>query len=248
MSLDVSKLQKVVELGEGVKRARCPACAEIGSDRTGQHLRIDSDGRFGCCVFPGDREHRKRIFALAGNQTKREIKVRVAAVAVHKPIQSGVLGRLGRTFGSPDGASEVESEILEMEESRTQRTGEQDWNIDTEETETELRTARTGQTECIEELCNDERTLRTPQLSLVLQQEDSEIEKYETHIYKDCDEGVRCVRVNREKLPHLTPGGDLVIPFDSPERYHWWKSGQSVKETLAELREREKEVENGATF
>src|SRR5262249_30033762 len=102
--------------------------------------------------------------------------------------------------------------------------------------------------ECIEELCNDERTLRTPQLSLVLQQEDSEIEKCETHIYKDFDRGVRCVRVNREKLPHLTPGGDLVIPFDSPERYHWWKSGQSVKETLAEVRERAKEIENGATF
>jgi len=25
-----------------------------------------------------------------------------------------------------------------------------------------------------------------------------------------------------EHLPYLTPGGTLVIPFDSPERYHWW--------------------------
>ena len=148
---------------------------------------------------------------------------------------------------APDGVSEVESEIAEREESRTCRTGEPNSNSDIENHEKDLRTARTGQTECIEELCNYERTLRTPQLSLVLQQEDSEIEKYKTHIYKDFDKGVRCVRV-KEKLPHLTQAGDLVIPFDSPELYHWWKSGQSVKQTLAELRERAKEVENGTTF
>jgi hypothetical protein len=41
-----------------------------------------------------------------------------------------------------------------------------------------------------------------------------------------------------EKLPYLTPGGTLVIPFDSPERYHWWKGGQSVSETLAEVKRR----------
>jgi hypothetical protein len=44
-------------------------------------------------------------------------------------------------------------------------------------------------------------------------------------------------------LPFLTPGGDLSIPFDSPERYHWWKpDGQrlSVAETLKEVKERMK--------
>lgn len=257
MSLHLSKLQKVVELGEGVKRARCPACAESGSDKTGQHLRIYPDGKFGCCVHPGDSEHRKRIYALAGERTRQGIKVRVAAVAGGQPIQSGVLGRLGRAFGGPvgtdgpDGVEEMQDAECRMrseEESRTLRTGEPNWNSDTEKPETELRTARTGQTECIEDLYNYERTLRTPQLSLVLQQEDSEIEKYKTHICKDFDEGVRCVRVKKEKLPHLTQAGDLVIPFDSPEWYHWWKSGQSVKATLAELRERAKEVENGVTF
>lgn len=35
--------------------------------------------------------------------------------------------------------------------------------------------------------------------------------------------------------PRLTPDGTLVIPFDSPERYHWWKGGQSVLATLREL-------------
>lgn len=39
------------------------------------------------------------------------------------------------------------------------------------------------------------------------------------------------------QLPYLTPGGTLVIPFDSPERYHWWKldgNRLSVAETRAE--------------
>ena len=47
---------------------------------------------------------------------------------------------------------------------------------------------------------------------------------------KDLGEGVRGVRI-----PYFTPGGTLVIPFDSPERYHWWKGGQSIAETRAEI-------------
>ena len=38
------------------------------------------------------------------------------------------------------------------------------------------------------------------------------------------------------RRPYLTPGGDLVIPFDSDPKYHWWKGGQSVKATIAELK------------
>jgi len=40
----------------------------------------------------------------------------------------------------------------------------------------------------------------------------------------------------RRTEPFLTPGGDLSIPFDSDPKYHWWKGGQSVKQTLAEVR------------
>jgi len=99
MSLDVSKLEKVVELAGGAKRARCPACAEAGQDRNGEHLRIYPDGKFGCCVFAGDRDHRKRIFALAGSRERQEIRVKVAGLQVSGIIQSGLLGRLGRVFG-----------------------------------------------------------------------------------------------------------------------------------------------------
>jgi hypothetical protein len=39
----------------------------------------------------------------------------------------------------------------------------------------------------------------------------------------------------RPKEPFLTAGGDLSIPFDSDPKYHWWKGGQSVKQTRAEI-------------
>ena len=55
MSLVLSKLEKVRHLGNGGIEARCPACAEGGSDRAGEHLRLYPDGRFGCCVHPKDR-------------------------------------------------------------------------------------------------------------------------------------------------------------------------------------------------
>ena len=35
--------------------------------------------------------------------------------------------------------------------------------------------------------------------------------------------------------PHFNASGDLVIPFNSPGRYHWWVGGQSVEDTLREL-------------
>jgi len=39
-----------------------------------------------------------------------------------------------------------------------------------------------------------------------------------------------------QRRPFLTVDGTLSIPFNSPERYHWWKGGQSVAQTLIEVR------------
>jgi hypothetical protein len=36
--------------------------------------------------------------------------------------------------------------------------------------------------------------------------------------------------------PYFHRCGDLVIPFNSPKRYHWWAGGQSVSETIKEIR------------
>lgn len=38
-----------------------------------------------------------------------------------------------------------------------------------------------------------------------------------------------------EVLPYVTSFDSLVIPFNSPERYHYWRGGQSPCETLKEL-------------
>ena len=77
MSLDVAKLEKVRELAGGIIQAQCPACAEGGGDRKGEHLRIYPDGRYGCCVHPKDAEHRKRFFALAGERKPGTFTLRV---------------------------------------------------------------------------------------------------------------------------------------------------------------------------
>ena len=53
-------------------------------------------------------------------------------------------------------------------------------------------------------------------------------------------------------LPYLTANGTLVIPFDSPERYHWWKpDGERLHvweiraEVLADGHRRRMEVAKG---
>ena len=38
------------------------------------------------------------------------------------------------------------------------------------------------------------------------------------------------------KRPYFTADGTLRIPFDCDPKYHWWKGGQSMKKTIAELR------------
>ena len=69
------------------------------------------------------------------------------------------------------------------------------------------------------------------------------------HMYmcKDNEKGVLSVLSPPDvRLPRLTPGGTLVIPFDAPERYHWWRGGQSIAETRAEVLERKEN--DGSAF
>ena len=73
--LDLNKLEKVRERG-GKTIARCPACAETGNDKKGEHLFIAADGKFGCVQFPGTdgEQHRTRIFALAGIRAEKPVR------------------------------------------------------------------------------------------------------------------------------------------------------------------------------
>lgn len=65
MALDPAKLEKLRQ-SNGKTIARCPACAEAGEDREGKYLVIFDDGRFACVTHQGDKEHRRRVFELAG--------------------------------------------------------------------------------------------------------------------------------------------------------------------------------------
>ena len=66
--LVLERLEKVKQL-RGRTVARCPACAEFGADKSGEHLVIFSDQKFGCCAHPKDHDHRRRIFALVGEKS-----------------------------------------------------------------------------------------------------------------------------------------------------------------------------------
>ena len=209
MSLDRSKLQKLRELGNGGCQAQCPACAEAGQDRTGEHLRISPEGKFGCCVFPGDREHRRRIFALTGDHGPKTIRVRVASAKTASPVQLDLLGRLGRVFGSP--SREPESFT---DNPGTLGTGFQYPRAYADE--------QVKDDLFIRKLIGSEEPV--PSVPTVVARQQSEA-------------GVPSVP-KKERLPYLTQAGDLVIPFDSPERYQWWKRGQSPQQTRAELMER----------
>ena len=109
MSLNISKLENIRK-HSGKITARCPACAEAGHDRKGEHLVINADGSFGCVVYPGDsvdaKAHRKRIFALRGDRKIKPLIVRSPSVgrlgrvnqsqSAGQPLKTGLLGRLGR--------------------------------------------------------------------------------------------------------------------------------------------------------
>lgn len=112
MSLDPSKLENARQCGQKII-ARCPACAEQGHDQKGEHLVIMPDGRFGCVTSPGapGKEHRQRIYALAGDKTtsrrgaciirvRRPVLPKLPELAA-PPSKSGQVGTAGTPFSNP---------------------------------------------------------------------------------------------------------------------------------------------------
>jgi len=236
MSLDLTKLEKLVELADGAKRARCPACAESGQDRKGEHLRIYPDGKFGCCVHAGDREHRQRIFALAGRRERQSIRVKVAAPKSAAVLQSGVLGRLGRVFGGPTAvAANITTEV------GTLGTGQYIYTHEKKSPEKDNNIEKLKEFgPCVPSVPVVEvpPVFETPVPSVPTAKE--VLLESQTGVPSVPRAGVAEPPL---KLPFLTAGGDLSIPFDSPERYHWWKlDGErlNVAEIRAEVKGRMK--------
>jgi len=86
MNLNLSLLENVRDRA-GKMTARCPACAAVGADRSGEHLVITEDGRFGCILNPGrgGAEHRRAIWARAG-ETPDTSRIASFAPARPKPV------------------------------------------------------------------------------------------------------------------------------------------------------------------
>ena len=108
MGLDINKLHKVKYRGECII-AQCPACVQLGHDNKGEHLFIDSDGRFGCVIYPGDsgRKHRKNIFKLAGDKKLINPPITITVHQANKDVEpiiisKNILGHLGRLKLTPD--------------------------------------------------------------------------------------------------------------------------------------------------
>lgn len=212
MSLNLRLLEKTRELANGIVQARCPACAEGGGDRAGEHLRIYADGRFGCCVHPKDGEHRKRIFALAGDKKPRSFTVKVAT-STTPPSATSVASALA-SFRGTLGTAKTES-VTTIEQPSQEKQPE----------ETIITTLG---------------TLGTPLFNPhTYAREEEQFMGDDTPICKGSENAVPSVPSSLPpsagRMPYLTPGGVLGIPFDSPERFHWWKGGQSIAETRAEV-------------
>jgi hypothetical protein len=77
MPLCVAQLKKVRTIGKKIV-AQCPACHEVGQDKTGNHLVVWPGGSFGCVANPADKEHRRRIWQLAGDHAPRKMIIRRA--------------------------------------------------------------------------------------------------------------------------------------------------------------------------
>jgi len=236
MSLDASKLENICELAGDILQARCPACAAGGNDRTGDHLRIYPDGRFGCCVHPKDGEHRKRIWALAGRKQHRPpsgtFSLRIKpppALPAAQSVKTALTSFAARTLRTPVSES-VSSESKALYHSPASQV--------LTRSQPELQSKYF-------------RTLRTPIFN-----PRAYVSGYmPMYMCKDSDNGVLPVLTplptatanlpptiagpacqTSIRLPFLTAGGTLSIPFDSDPKYHWWKlGGQSVEQTRAEV-------------
>ena len=79
LCLDITRLENVKQQADGSTRAACPACRASGSDKSGDHLRIEQSGKFGCAANPSNGDHRKQIFKLAGTKPSPETKPRIVA-------------------------------------------------------------------------------------------------------------------------------------------------------------------------
>ena len=97
--LDLTRLKDVRHVN-GKTLAERPVCAETGGNEKGGSLFVAENGAYGCSNHPGDTEHRKIIFVLAGDRKEKPLLVRCPPSKPPKILETEVLGRLGRVFNT----------------------------------------------------------------------------------------------------------------------------------------------------
>lgn len=229
MSLDRARLEKVRELPGGMMQARCPACAEDGNDRKGEHLRIFANGSYGCCVHPKDKVHNRRIFALAGcklpgvSHASFTLRIQTpAALPTGQSVKDSLrmpVGTLGTAI--PESVAGVPSvPVSEKFDAPKSWDAWDGLNSPTRVRAQEQRVNVVGK--------NGEklREWESPVPS-VPRSEDWR----RRHPLAPMDGEGR-------PLPYLGRDGRLVIPFDSDVRFHYWNGGQELEKTMAEATHR----------
>jgi hypothetical protein len=220
MSLQIDRLEKARTTGGGRIQARCPACAEGGGDTSGQHLIIYPDGRYGCCVHPGDKQHRRRIFALVG-KARREIEpiVVVRKASASQPTRQWKAVRVAMPIPQTPPSDDSRTPVPNVPEDDI---GSSLPPVGTLGTLISYPRAHTGRENITYAPCiHGGRDLLVPSVPQPSNSKDSETPVPNVP--------------NHSPKPYIDTDGNLRIPFDSPARYHWWKGGQSIAETLREV-------------
>lgn len=225
MSLDLSKLENIKENRSHII-ARCPACAEQGRDRKGNHLSIDENGRFTCVLYSGEsgREHRKRIFKLVGGkgQMNTSIKVKVPQcksnqnkTTLFNDSDNCNLGRLGRVNLTHKESMVIEKDIL----GRLGRL---------------FITPHIDSQKKKNDICKEyEIAVPSVPTEPMANADKPTAAEAEALYERMCIMGENCEP--EEVKPYVSDFGILVIPWNSARKYHYWNKGQSVCNTLKEL-------------
>ena len=66
-------------------------------------------------------------------------------------------------------------------------------------------------------------------------QEEKIVKNQDSENAKPCDHSLQIPESMDQPKPYLRPSGELVIPLNSHPKYHYWRGGQNLLETLLEL-------------
>jgi hypothetical protein len=212
MSLDPSKLENARQCGQKII-ARCPACAEQGHDQKGEHLVIMPDGRFGCVTSPGapGKEHRQRIYALAGDKmtsrrgacmirVRRPVLPKLPEIAGASP-RLGQVGTAGTPFSNPRATGEVGMNHDAKNEEMPMRKGEKEASQASHGVPNRDHGPQPGETDW----CHPASEFKPPPPGLQSWADGPERAEYEARLR---------ARFKRDQLKSLPTGGPL--PCNSP--------------------------------